>query len=77
MIRDLTGIPLIIMSHNAINLEKPIEQKDQIRADLKVSNAKHDIAVKAPVPSKGDEKATTSSIKLNDMQVGVTVTESI
>ncbi len=44
MIRGLTGIPLIIISHNAINLEKPAEQKEQIKADMVVSNVKHDIA---------------------------------
>jgi len=39
MIRALTGIPLIIISHNAINLEKPPEQKDQIKLkDMEVLN---------------------------------------
>ncbi len=62
MIRALTGIPLIIISHNAINLEKPPEQKDQIKADLTAANVKHDIARRAP-------SQVAESGQLKDMEV--------
>ena len=38
----MRGVPLIIISHNAINLEKPAELKDQNSFDMK--NVKQDIS---------------------------------
>ena len=60
-------MPLIIISHNAINLEKPAEQRLKIKENTKSkSNVKHDVVMQ---PKSIDKSPDSKDHRLTELDV--------
>lgn len=71
IVREQTGVPLIIISHNAINLEKPneptttVDKSTSKTSDVPNKNVKNDI-----IPTESsDSKSNASKGKLSELDV--------